>query len=145
MNAEGTYSHTNFGRNRRTVIIVILIYAALIAAILLIDAAWWLMAGLALFTLPALWDIYTNRSAGVTLTESNLHWFSGRHQAEINLSEIDHVRFDTRLDFSIRVSAVLAGKRRIRLPYEALPPHLEFEAALKNRSVRIERHHFSLL
>lgn len=145
MSAQGAYSHANFGRNRRTVIVVILIYVALVAAILLIDAAWWLMAGLAVFTLPALCDIYTNRSAGVTLTESDLHWFTGSRQADIRLAEIDHMRFDTRLDFSIRVSAVLAGKRRIRLPYEALPPHLEFETALKNRNVKIERHHFSLL
>lgn len=126
-------------------ITVALIYLALISAIIVIDAAVWLMAGLALFTLPALWDLYANRSAGVTLTDTDLHWFSGRREADIKLSEIDHMRFDTRLDFSIRVSAVLAGKRRIRLPYEALPPHVEFENAFKARGVKTERHHFTLL
>lgn len=145
MNEQDTYAHINYGRNRRTLITVALIYLALIAAIVLIDAALWLMAGVALFTLPALWDLYANPSAGVTLTDKDLHWFSGRRQADIKLSEIDHMRFDTRLDFSIRVSAVLAGKQRIRLPYDALPPHLEFEDAFKARCVKTERHHFTLL
>jgi hypothetical protein len=145
MSEQDTYAHINYGRNRRTLLTVALIYLASIAAIFLIDAAWWLMAGLALFTLPALWDIYSNRSAGVTLSDTGLHWFSGRRQADIKLSEIDHMRFDTRLDFSIRVSAVLAGKQRIRLPYDALPPHLEFEDAFKARGVKTERHHFTLL
>lgn len=145
MSEPGRYAHTNYGRNRCTLMTVALIYVALIAAIVLVDAAWWLMAALAMFTLPALWDLYANRSAGVTLTDTNLHWFSGQRQADIKLSEIDHMRFDTRLDFSVRVSAVLLGKRRIRLPYDALPPHLEFEAAFKTRGVKTERHHFSLL
>jgi hypothetical protein len=145
MSEQGTYSHINYGRNRRTLITIAAIYAALVAAIVLIDAAWWLMATLALFTLPALWDIYSNRSAGVTLTDTDLQWFSGRREADITLSEIDHMRFDTRLDFSIRVSAVLSGKQRVRLPCDALPPHLEFEAAFKARNVKTERHHFTLL
>lgn len=145
MSEPGRYAHTNYGRNRRTLMTVALIYVALIAAIVLVDAAWWLMATLAMFTLPALWDLYANRSAGVTLTDTDLHWFSGQRQADIKLSEIDHMRFDTRLDFSVRVSAVLLGKRRIRLPYDALPPNLEFEAAFKTRCVKTERHHFSLL
>ena len=59
--------------------------------------------------------------------------------------EIDHMRFDTRLDFSVRVSAVLADRRKVRLPYEALPQHKRLEAACHAHGLRVERHHFSLL
>ncbi|MEP5089076.1 MAG: hypothetical protein ABJR23_06555, partial [Paracoccaceae bacterium] len=103
MSREGTYSHINYGRNTRSLVIVAAIYVALIGAIVLIEAAWWLMATLGLFTLPALWELYSNRTAGVTLTDTDLHWFSGRRHADIELSEIDHMRFDTSLDFSVRV------------------------------------------
>jgi len=138
------YDHVNYGRNRRTVVTVIGVYFALLAAIILVDAAWWLMAIVALFTLPALWDLYSNRSAGVSLNGTTLRWFSGRRSAELGFDEIEHMRFDTRLDFSVRVSAVLEGKRRVRLPYDALPPHQEFEDAFKSRGIRTERHHFTL-
>lgn len=145
MTVSAVYTHTGHGRNRRGFITVLCIYFALLAAIILVDAAWWLMAIIAVFTLPALWDLYTNRTAGVTLSDTNLHWFSGKRRADVALDEIDHMRFDTRLDFSVRISVVLAGKRCIRLPYEALPPHREFEAAFIARGVKTERHHFTLM
>jgi hypothetical protein len=138
------YTHVNFGRNRRTAAIVIGIYVVLVAAIILIDAAWWLMAFVALFTLPALWDLYANRSAGVRISDTTLFWFSGKRKAEVALTEIDHMRFDTRLDFSVRVSAVLNDRQRVRLPYDALPPHQEFEKAFQSREVKTQRHHFAL-
>lgn len=138
------YEHVNYGRNRRTLVTVICIYFVLLAAIITVDAAWWLMVIIALFTMPALWDLYSNRSAGVSVSDTTLKWFSGNRSAELDLGEIDHMRFDTRLDFSVRVSAVLEAKRRVRLPYDALPPHREFEEAFKSRGLRTERHHFTL-
>lgn len=131
------------GRSSRTVAILIIIYTVLIAAVLLIDAAWWLMAGLALLTLPALWDLYRDPSAGVQLSNTALRWHSGRRQGELALSEIDHMRFDTRWDFSVRVSAVLPNKKRVHLPFESLPPHQSFEAAFEARDVAVKRTHFS--
>ena len=139
------FQHVNHGRNHRTATIVILIYFALIAAIIVVDAAWWLMAILAAFTLPALWDLATNRSAGVELNDTALLWYTGKRKATMGLSEIDHMRFDTRLDFSVRVSAVTPERKKIRLPYECLPPHRIFEDALTARGVRVERHHFTLM
>ena len=132
------------GRNPRTVAILGAVYLVLIAAILLIDAAWWLMAALALTTLPALWDIYRNPAAGLDLTAGQLRWYTGRREGRLLLYEVDHMRFDTRWDFSVRVTAVLKAKdKRIRLPYECLPPHRAFEAALNAHGMAVQRHHFS--
>ena len=134
-----------FSRNARTWrtgLILIAVYAALLAAILWLDAALWLMALLALPTLPALADLWRNPSAGVTLDARQLDWHSGARHATLHLNEIDHMRFDTRFDFSVRVMAVLTSGKRIRLPDESLPPHKTFEAELTARDVRVERHHF---
>ncbi len=133
------------GRSPRLVGILICIYAALLAAILLIDAAWWLMALLALPTLPALYDLYANPEAGLTLDDTALRWRSGGRRGELALDEIDHMRLDTRWDFSVRATAVLKSGRKIRLPDESLPPHRELEQAIEARRMRVERHHFTIL
>ena len=139
------FEFVNRGRNRRTVFVLVLIYAALLAAVVFLQAAWWIAVLLALVTLPALWDLWSDRTAGLRLDGDGLHWYAGRRRASMALHEIDHMRFDTRLDFSVRVSAVQADRRRVRLPYEALPPHKALEAAFQGRGIRVERHHFSLL
>ncbi|MCR9126923.1 MAG: hypothetical protein NXH82_12455 [Rhodobacteraceae bacterium] len=139
------FEHATSGRSLRTALVVGAVYAALLAAILVLGAAWWIMALVALTTFPALWDLWTDRGAGLRLDNETLRWHAGRHHAELDLREIDHMRFDTRLDFSVRVSAVLPNRRRIRLPYESLPPHKALETALTARGIRVERHHFSLL
>ncbi|MFY9211183.1 MAG: hypothetical protein WAO69_08660 [Aestuariivita sp.] len=139
------FLHEASGRNRRTMVVLICVYAALIGLYVVLDAAWWILLLVALTTLPALWDLYTDRNSGVRLADGQLEWWSGRGKARMDLSEIDHMRFDTRLDFSVRVSAVTPSKKRIRLPYDALPEHKIFEAACQAHGLKTERHHFSLL
>jgi len=107
--------------------------------------SWWLMATLALLTLPALWDLWRDPSTGLRLDDTRLEWHSGRRSGTLDLSEIDHMRFDTRWDFSVRVTAMLDNNKRVRLPYEALPPHRALEAAFSARGLRVERHHFSIM
>ena len=63
----------------------------------------------------------------------------------VAFSEIDHFRLDTRLDFSVRATVVLRSGRKIRLPFEATPPHQAFEDALTARGVTVKRFHFQLL
>ena len=138
----GDFTFARRGRAPRTLGIVIAIYTGLVAAILLIDAAWWLMAALALATLPALWDLWQDPSAGVRLNDTQLEWHTGRHCGTLAWDEIDHMRIDTRWDFSVRVTAMLQSGKRVRLPYQALPPHRALEAALLARGVLVERHHF---
>ena len=137
---EFTFSRNN--RAPRTVGVLICVYAALLALVMLFEAAWWLVALLALPTLPALWDVAQNTSAGLSLDESKLKWFTGTREAEIDCADIDYIRFDTRWDFSVRVSLVLNSGKRIRLPDESTPHHREFEQVLQQAGFRVERHHF---
>lgn len=130
------------GRNRATLLSVLSIWAALVAAIVLVDAAVWLMGIIALVTVPAVWDLVANPPAGLDLTTKELTWFSGRRTGQLARGEIERIRFDTRLDFSVRATAVLTTGRKIRLPFECTPPHQTFEKALKSHGIRTERHHF---
>ena len=141
----GDFTFTRNGRNSATLVALIAVWFGIFAAIFFLGAAIWLMAILVLFTAPALYDLIANRSAGMTLTDVAMHWHSGPHTGEIGWDQIDHVRLDTRLDFSVRVSAALPAGRRCRIPFEAAPPHQELEAALQARGIAVQRHHFSLL
>jgi hypothetical protein len=139
-----TFEFSRAGRTPGTLAILIVIYAVLIGAVVMVDAAWWLMAGLALLTLPALWDLWRDPCAGLRLDHDRLDWHSGRRTGSVALNKINHMRFDTRLDFSVRVTAILNDEKRIRLPYEVLPPHKEFEETLLSQGITVERHHFTI-
>lgn len=137
--------HRAQGRNRHTALVLLGVWGLLAALVLVFDAALWIMAGLALFTLPALWDLVSDRAAGLVLTARELHWFSGRHRDSIPHLRIKAVRLDRRLDLSYRVSVVLQDDRRIRLPQECLPQIDRLARALEQAGIRVERHPFSLL
>ena len=115
-----------------------------IAGLEFIGAVWWLVVLVALITLPAAIDVLINASAKLELTESQLFWKNRSQEVTIPLHEIDKTRFDGRMDMSVRVSIVLKDGRKLRLPYDAMPPHKELEAALKARDVRTERHAFTV-
>lgn len=133
------------GRNPVTLYAVGGTWALLIALILLVEASPTLMGFLALFTLPAVWELYANPSAGMTIDSETLHWFTGKKQATLDWVEVKHIRLDTRLDFSVRATAVLTAGRKIRLPYECTPPDKLLEAVLNAHGIKTERHHFSLI
>ncbi|WP_371036716.1 hypothetical protein [Rhodosalinus sp. FB01] len=138
------FRHEARGRNRRTALALAGAWAAMAAAVLWIDAALWVLAIPALFTLPALWDLISDRRAGLALGAERIAWHAGRRSGEVALAQIETVRFDTRLDLSVRVTLVLRSGRRIRLPQECLPRPAELQSALAARGVSTERHHFSL-
>lgn len=140
------FEFTRHGRSARTALALLAVWGLILLALLIFEASLVLVSIIALFTIPAALDFALNPSAGLTLSADAIRWYSGKRSAELAFDEIDHFRFDTRLDFSVRVSAVLvtpAGKR-IRLPYESLPPHRELETALQARRQIVKRHHFSL-
>lgn len=137
--------YQSHGRNRRTALIVAAVLAGLTGLLVVFQAAWWIIAALALFTLPAIWDLVSNRSAGLTLTDTALHWHSGARSDRIDLHRIRTVRLDRRLDLTTRVLVVLQDSRRIRLPDDCLPDLDQFAAALAKAAVKTERHPFSLL
>ncbi len=139
------YRFETTGRNRGTLIALGLAWAAILAAVVFLDAALWLMALFALCTAPAVYDVLVARRSGVALDAAGLHWFAGKRTGEITWERISHMRLDTRLDFSVRASAVLTSGRKVRLPLESTPPPDMFEAALTERGITVKRHHFSLL
>lgn len=138
------YEFTRRGRSQRAIVILGLYFLGLALLSVTVQAAWWIVLALAVPALPALWELYANPVSGLRLEQDRLTWKSGRRAGELGFDEIDHMRLDTRLDFSVRVSAVLLDGKRIRLPYECLPPHREFEVELVRRNLRVKRHHFTL-
>ena len=139
------FRFTRHNRTPRTILILICVYAALVALLVLLDAAWWLVGLLGLTTLPALWDVAHGTRAGVSVDQNGVQWFSGKREAEVPMADLDFIRFDTRWDLSVRTSLVLKSGKRIRLPDEATPPHREFETALQQAGLRVERHHFNIM
>lgn len=132
-------------RRRGPLVAVIAATAALVSAYVFLDANLWIIGFLALFVVPAGLDLIRNPSAGLHLTQDSLSWYSGRRSVEVTLDEIENLRFDTRLDFSVRATVLLKTGRRIRLPFEATPPHQMFEDALNTHGIKTERHHFTLM
>ena len=139
------YSFETSGRNRNTLVALVLVWALIITAVLTIDASLWLAGLIGLCTLPAAYDLIVGRRSGVDLSTDGLRWFAGKRTGEITWDKISHMRLDTRLDFSVRASAVLVSGRKVRLPLEATPQADTFEEELKARDIKVERHHFSLL
>lgn len=138
------YVYAAQGRNSRTLSALTIAWAVLAALYLFLNAALWIILLMALATLPALWDLWRNPSAGLVLDDSALLWHSGRRHAEIALSEIEKVRLDRSWDFTIRAIVVLQTGRKLRLPVESTPPTEALVAALEARQIKHERNPFSL-
>jgi hypothetical protein len=139
------YSYTSNGRRLSTALIVALIWGALGAAYLLLDAAPLILLAIGCFTLPALYDLGRNPRSTLTLDTEHLCWSTGRQDAQIALSEIDHLRFDTRLDMSVRLTVVRPSGVKIRVPFPATPPHATFEPLAVKAGITTRRYHFSLI
>lgn len=154
----GDFAFARQGRSRAATLILAAIYAVLIAALLFLQAAPWLVALLALPTLPALYDLLADPRSGLEITApgpatspaprpatgetARLRWFTGRRGGALPLARIRAARFDTRFDLSVRVTLILDDGTRLRLPPPCLPPHRRLEAALKARGVAVIRQHF---
>lgn len=132
-------------RSLTTLLVVLAIWATLLAAWIWLDAALWIIAPIGFFTLPAVYDLTANPSAGTTLNPQTLGWHAGHANAEVALDQIAHIRLDTRLDMSVRATVALKTGRKIRLPFESTPPHRAFETALKDAGLKVERHHFTFI
>lgn len=139
------YTYSSQGRSAATALIVAAVWAVLAWAYIRLEASPLIIAVLAAFTLPALYDLLANPRSTLSLDATTLRWTSGRQEAEIALSQIDHLRFDTRLDMSVRISVVRPSGVKIRIPYPATPPHAEFETLAAQAGIATRRHHFSLM
>jgi hypothetical protein len=139
------YTFTSQGRRPATAITVSLIWILLLAAYVWVQADLVVLVVIGAFTLPAVYDLARNPQSTFTLDATHLRWRAGRQEADIALSEIDHLRFDTRLDMSVRLSVVRPSGVRIRVPYPATPPHAQFEPLATQAGLKTQRHHFSLI
>ncbi|MGC1506682.1 MAG: hypothetical protein WA782_21395 [Sulfitobacter sp.] len=139
------FTYTAQGRSARTALVVAFLWVGLAILWITFDAALSIVGFLALFTLPACWDLFSNPASGLTLGTHDITWFSGRRTATVPLDEIDHIRLDTRLDFSVKATLVLKTGAKVRLPFEATPPHQPFEDALNAKGVTTKRFHFQLM
>jgi hypothetical protein len=131
------------GRNPRALLVVAAVWVGLAGLWLAFDAAPWVLAFPALATLPALWEYLADTRAGLVLGPDAIRWHSGRRGREVVFGRIEKVRFDTRLDMSVRVTLILRNGTRLRIPSHCLPPHRLLEAEMQARGIVTERHHFS--
>lgn len=142
---DAVFSYRRAGRSLRGMATLAGVWAVLLYLLIALEAAPVVVAILAVFTLPALCALIRNPLAGIDLSATHLRWFTGPRDALVALTEVDHIRLDTRLDFSVRASIILPNGRKIRVPFEATPPHQAFEDALTAQGVTVKRFHFQLL
>ncbi len=98
--AAERFVYRRAGRSTTALYVVVGVWFVLGALVVLVDAAPWLMGLIGCATLPAIWDLWKNPQAGIELSPDTLEWFAGPRDGQVRLSQIDHVRLDTRLDFS---------------------------------------------
>jgi len=139
-----TYQFSRMSRTPRMMATLGLLYLALIGVYAALDAAWWVVIILALPTIPAVWDCWRNTRSGLSLGPDLLRWHSGQHVDELPLDEIDHASFNTRFDFSVRVTFFLQDGSKLYLRPQVIPPRRQLEPELQKRGIRTERHHFRL-
>ena len=139
------YRYEASARGPRAVMGIAAWWAALLAAYLVFDATLWILLPLALASLPALYEMGKGARATLEIDSDEFRWSSGRRHGRMLRSEVDRVRLDTKLDMSLRMSLVTAEGRKIRLPYECVPPRQSLSDELEAREIKVERHHFSLM
>ena len=108
-----------------------------------LDAVWWLSALMVGLTVPAVIEAWRNDTSGLVLTGQTLSWSSARQSGTVAVADVDHVHFNTRLDFAVSTKLHLVDGTVLRLPIEVVPPYPDLVTALDAAAMRHERHHFS--
>ncbi|MCH2095217.1 MAG: hypothetical protein MK160_08895 [Rhodobacteraceae bacterium] len=133
--------HHTTGRTVRAALVLLGVYLGLLLLWHMLHLYWVFVCVGLMLTLPAAWEFATAKPAGLRLDATTLSWFSGARRADIAVQKVDHIRFDTRLDLSIKVTVVLADKRKLRIPHDSLPPHPTLMDALDDLGVKTTRNH----
>ncbi len=135
--------HQTQGRSLRTALAVL---AALLVlfGLYLVGTLVWLLAVFALFVVPAAFDLLHNPQP-VRDDRHRPVMGNPRLSASVPLARIAKARFDTRWDFSVRVTLILHDGTKLRLPQAVMPPHKPLEEAFKACGVPVERHHFRVI
>ncbi len=145
MAASDTLRFARPARTRRNLVIVGAVLAGLVLARVVLDAAWPFVVLGGLLVLPALWDITTGRVAELILHPDRLAWRTAGQTGEVPYADIEKVSLDTRLDLSVRLTLILRGGARIKLPPECTPPKADAAAALEARGLTVDQSAFALL
>jgi hypothetical protein len=140
-----TLEHRASARTGKTAAILSVIWVAIMLLWLLLDLSNVIAFILLATTVPAAFDFANNRQASLRLDENSIDWTSGRASGTVALKQIEQVRFETRLDLSVRVRLVLRGGKRLSLPHDSLPPWEALQKAFEDRGIATQRHHFSLM
>ena len=140
-----TLQFRRIGRSRRNVVALALTWAVLLGMLVILGAAIWIVIFLWLFTLPLAWEVWRNPESRLTLDRGALEWSGILGADSVPLRMIEKVRFDRRLDMSVRVTVVLTDGRKVRLPHDVLPPHDQLEQAFQSLDIPTERNPFSLM
>ncbi|MGB7317785.1 MAG: hypothetical protein WBC85_07445, partial [Planktotalea sp.] len=104
-------------RSPRAIFFIALWWAAIALLHFAIQANPWILLLLALVSLPAIYDLGANASAILTIDAQHIAWRSGQRGATCPRAQLQKVRLDTRLDFSLRMTLIPHQGRKIRLPY----------------------------
>lgn len=139
------YTYQTRPRTRKAIALLCMYYLGLTLLKLWFAVADGIMAVALLVSLPAVYDLARNAMAIFKLDGQNITWMSGRQDAKIALNLVDRIRFDTRLDLSIKMTVILTSGRKIRVPVASTPPIEAIEKVLDSVNVKHERHHFTLL
>lgn len=142
---DADYVFERNGRSWPTLVAVLITWTLCVLAWVLIDAAPWILTIVLLFTVPALWDLWSGRRSGLSLGSGQLRWFSGSIEDGVPFGQIDHLRLVTRLDLSVRAAVIMKSGSKLRIPAESTPPAAAFEAALTKAGIAHQRHHFTYL
>lgn len=132
-------------RTSKTALIIGAVWLAVLVLWLQLNASPWIMALVLLATLPAALDFARNRRSRLLLTDTMVSWQSGQRTGEVALARLEKVRFETRLDLSLRVRLQVDSGKRLTLPQDCLPRWEQLQTAFQARGIPTERHHFSLL
>ncbi|WP_127116191.1 hypothetical protein [Shimia sediminis] len=136
--------HQNHGRSPTTML-GLAAYLGFLVFLSSVGTLEWIILGLGLFAVPAAIDLLRNPVTDFELNAQNIRWKNSGQEAELPLSRIQRARFDTRWDFSVRVTLILRDSSKLRIPQDVTPPHQTLEQAFKDRDIATERHHFRVV
>ncbi|MEL6645794.1 MAG: hypothetical protein AAFQ79_17820 [Pseudomonadota bacterium] len=135
-----------FTRNARRPAALAMVGVALVILLVLIfavNAHPLIVTIFALLIAPAVWDVWRNADATLTVDDTGIRWSSGPRQAGAEWEAIDEVILATTLDFSQRASLRLTDGGRMRVPPECLPGGRVLDGVLEARGIRHRRSLFS--
>ncbi len=137
------YRFESQARQTSTIVKLLLLWGITLCLWVALDATLWIVAGLALFSLPVLWDVVRNTTVELEVWPGRIVWSSSLKNGD--RADIDHVRLNRRFDGSMKITLVHVGGSQTRLPPDVSPPIDAFETALKDAGIAVQRHPFSLI